>query len=118
MSLVGSYGGGWGNVASSYAQSVNLSSGRQRRNLRGITTLNATRTVQLRFQSAYDIETEELNLVRASVNYNIQCCGFMAEWARYRFGTVRDENLFRVGITLANIGSFGTQLGGQGGRIQ
>ena len=117
MSLVGSYGGGWGNVSGSLAQSVQLTSGRERRNLRGVTSLNVTRTVRLRFESAYDVERAELNLVRASVDYNIQCCGFMAEWARYRFGTVRDENLFRVGITLANIGSFGTQLGGQS-RIQ
>jgi hypothetical protein len=117
MSLVGNYGGGWGNVAGSLAQSVQLTSGLERRNLRGVTNLNVTRTIRVRFESAYDVERDELNLVRASVNYNIQCCGFMAEWGRYRFGRVRDENLFRVGITLANIGSFGTQLGGQG-RVQ
>ncbi len=117
MSLVGSYGGGWGGVSGSLAQSVQLSSGRERRNLRGVTSVNVTRTVNVRLESSYDVERDELNLVRAGVHYNIQCCGFMAEWARYRFGTVRDENLFRVGITFANIGSFGTQFGGQG-RIQ
>ena len=117
MSLVGSYRGEWGNVSGSLAQSVQLTSGRERRNLRGVTSLNVTRTVRIRFESAYDVERDQLNLIRAGVNYNIQCCGFLAEWARYRFGTVRDENLFRFGITFANIGSFGTQLGGRG-RIQ
>ena len=38
MSLVGSYRGEWGNVSGSLAQSVQLTSGRERRNLRGVTT--------------------------------------------------------------------------------
>ena len=34
------------------------------------------------------------------------------DYNRYNFGDFRDENTFRFGITLANIRSFGTSLGG------
>ena len=76
--------------------------------------MNLTRSVSVRFESAYDVAQGQLNVFRAGVNYNVQCCGFQAEYTRYRFGTFRDENLFRVGITLANIGSFGTSLNAPG----
>ena len=42
------------------------------------------------------------------------------QWDKYathnhpQFGTFRDEGLFRVGITLANIGTFGTSLNAPG----
>jgi hypothetical protein len=91
-----------------------LTTGAERRNLRGATNLNLSRSVRLHLESAYDVEQDEVNLLRVGVNYDIQCCGFLAEFTRYDFGTVRDENLFRVGITLANIGSFGTSLGDLG----
>ena len=111
MSLVGSYAGRtWGSVSGSLSQSVQLTSGRERKNVRGMTTLNVSRQVSLQFESAYDVADRELNLFRAGIQYNIQCCGFQAEYTRYQFGSFRDEGLFRVGITLANLGSFGTSL--------
>jgi hypothetical protein len=42
----------------------------------------------------------------------VQCCGFQFDYNRYNFGGYRNENTFRFGITLANVGSFGTSLGG------
>lgn len=114
-SLVGSYTGrSWGSVSGSFAQSVQLTSGRERKNVRGMTTLNVSRTVSLRFESAYDVAERRLNLFRAGIQYNIQCCGFQVEYSRYQFGSLRDEGLFRVGITLANIGTFGTSLNAPG----
>jgi lipopolysaccharide assembly outer membrane protein LptD (OstA) len=111
MSVVGSYAGrSWGSVSGSLSQSVQLTSGLERKNVRGMTTLNVSRTVSLHFESAYDVAERELNLFRAGIQYNIQCCGFQAEYSRYQFGDFRDEGLFRVGITLANIGTFGTSL--------
>ncbi|HEX9725246.1 MAG TPA: putative LPS assembly protein LptD [Vicinamibacteria bacterium] len=111
MSVVGSYAGrSWGSVSGSLSQSVQLTSGLERKNVRGMTTLNVSRTVSLHFESAYDVAERELNLFRAGTQYNIQCCGFQAEYSRYQFGDFRDEGLFRVGITLANIGTFGTSL--------
>ena len=114
-SVVASFAGRtWGSVSGSLAQSVQLTTGAERRNLRGATNLNLSRSVRLHLESAYDVEQDEVNLLRVGVNYDIQCCGFLAEFTRYSFGTVRYENLFRVGITLANIGSFGTSLGDLG----
>ncbi len=115
MTLVGSYAGrSWGSVNGSLSQSVQLTSGRERKNIRGMTNLNVTRSVRVQFESAYDVAQKELNLFRAGVYYNIQCCGFQAEYTKYQFGNFRDEGLFRVGITLANIGSFGTSLNAPG----
>ncbi|MGH9336052.1 MAG: hypothetical protein ACRD21_20130, partial [Vicinamibacteria bacterium] len=53
-----------------------------------------------------------LRHMRAGIVYNVQCCGFLFDFNRYNFGGFRDENTFRFGITLANVGSFGTSLGG------
>jgi len=115
MSVVGSYAGrSWGSVSGSLGQSVNLTNGLERKNIRGMTTLNLSRSVSLHFESAYDVVEREVNLFRAGIQYNIQCCGFQAEYSRYQFGSFRDEGLFRFGITLANIGTFGTSLRGPG----
>jgi LPS-assembly protein len=39
--------------------------------------------------------------------YNWDCCGVTVEYRRFALGPVRNENQFRFGFTLANIGTFG-----------
>ena len=40
--------------------------------------------------------------------YNTDCCGFSFEWRRFAIGHTRNENQFRVALSIANVGSFGT----------
>jgi LPS-assembly protein len=52
-----------------------------------------------------------LSYVQSAVvqaNYNWDCCGIAAEYARWEFPGVRDENAFRFTFSLSNVGSFGT----------
>jgi LPS-assembly protein len=41
------------------------------------------------------------------IGYNGGCCGLSIEYGRFNLATVRAENQFRVGLVLANIGTFG-----------
>ncbi len=40
--------------------------------------------------------------------YNWDCCGITLEYRRFALGSVRNENQYRFGLSLANIGTFGT----------
>jgi len=55
----------------------------------------------------FDNEIKQLQFATAQATYNWNCCGMTVEYRRYAIANVRNENLFRVSFTLANIGSFG-----------
>lgn len=55
----------------------------------------------------YDILTDTLLNQFVQVSYNGGCCGLSVEYGRFNLATVRSENQFRVGLILANIGTFG-----------
>ena len=56
---------------------------------------------------SYDILTQTLLNQFVQVSYNGGCCGLSVEYGRFNLATVRSENQFRVGLILANIGTFG-----------
>lgn len=56
---------------------------------------------------SYDILTSTLLNQFVQVSYNGGCCGLSVEYGRFNLATVRSENQFRVGLVLANIGTFG-----------
>jgi LPS-assembly protein len=56
---------------------------------------------------SYDILTNTLLNQFVQVSYNGGCCGLSVEYGRFNLATVRSENQFRVGLILANIGTFG-----------
>jgi LPS-assembly protein len=56
---------------------------------------------------SYDILTDTLLNQFVQVSYNGGCCGLSVEYGRFNLATVRTENQFRVGLVLANIGTFG-----------
>jgi LPS-assembly protein len=56
---------------------------------------------------SYDILTSTLLNQFVQVSYNGGCCGLSVEYGRFNLATVRSENQFRVGLILANIGTFG-----------
>jgi LPS-assembly protein len=49
----------------------------------------------------------------AQVSYNFGCFALNAQYERYNLGAIRNENLFRVSISLGNIGTFGSLKPGQ-----
>jgi hypothetical protein len=71
-----------------------------------------TSGLRANLETSYDWSLKILRHMRAGFEYNVQCCGFLFDYNRYNFGGYRNENTFRFGITLANVGSFGTSLGG------
>jgi LPS-assembly protein len=59
------------------------------------------------FNSIYDFRTGVMQFATMQVTYNTDCCGFSVQYRRFGFGT-RNENQFRVALSIANIGNFGT----------
>lgn len=113
-STAASYGGRWGSVRGLWTRRNIPDRDVKRSNLRIGTSVNVATGVQINFDTSYDVTLREMPHLRAGVVYNINCCGFMVDFNRFNFSGVREENTIRFGITLANIGSFGTSLGGSG----
>lgn len=90
-----------------------------RNNVRGTTRLTLGR-VEVGYDMSYDVSNRVLQYTRANFVYSVQCCGFLAEYQRYRFSSLRNEGVFRFGVTLAGVGTFGNFLGQPGatGRVQ
>jgi LPS-assembly protein len=55
----------------------------------------------------FDAEINKLQYASVQSTYNWDCCGMTLEYRRLEIANVRDESLFRISFTLANIGSFG-----------
>ena len=58
------------------------------------------------FSAIYDFRVGVMLFATTQVTYNTDCCGFSVQYRR--FGVFRNENQFRVALSIANIGSFGT----------
>ena len=56
---------------------------------------------------SYDFLTNTLLNQFVQASYNGSCCGLSVEYGHFNLATVRSENQFRVGLMLANIGTFG-----------
>ena len=44
----------------------------------------------------------------SQLTYNTDCCGFSVELRRLSIGNARSDNQIRIGLAIANVGSFGT----------
>ena len=117
MSLSGNYSNPtWGAAAVTWSRTASLDSELVRSFLRGSTSVNLASGFQTGFEIDYSLADRSLNLGRVSLTYNVQCCGFRAEYARYDFGSLRQETALRFEVTLANMGSFAGFLGGKAER--
>jgi LPS-assembly protein len=58
------------------------------------------------FSMVYDYRLARLQFGIAQATYNTNCCGISVQMRRFNFGT-RDENVFLVSFSIANIGSVG-----------
>jgi LPS-assembly protein len=56
----------------------------------------------------YDLKQQVLQYQTFQISYSGSCCGINFEYRRLALGSVRNENQFRVGLLIANFGSFGT----------
>jgi LPS-assembly protein len=54
----------------------------------------------------YDYRRKLFLYTISQITYNSDCCGFGLEWRRIAVGTERQE--FRISLSIANVGSFGT----------
>ena len=59
------------------------------------------------FSTVYDYRIGIMQYPNTHVTYNTDCCGFSIEWRRFALGTTRNENQFRLALSVANVGSFG-----------
>ncbi len=59
-------------------------------------------------RSNYDYRQTIFIYNATQATYNTDCCGFSFEWRRFAIGQTRNENQFRVALSIANVGSFGT----------
>lgn len=62
----------------------------------------------LAVSSIYDYRRNIFLYTASQASYNTNCCGFGFELRRIAVGPVRNENQFRVSLSIANVGSFGT----------
>jgi LPS-assembly protein len=60
------------------------------------------------FSSIYDYRQTIFIYNTSQVTYNTDCCGFSIEVRRFAIGRTRNENQFRLSLSIANVGSFGT----------
>jgi LPS-assembly protein len=111
-STAGSYSGDWGSLQGVWTRRNIPDRDIVRSSFRLGGRVNLTSSLRANVETSYDWSLHILRHLRAGFEYNVQCCGFLLDFNRYNFGDFRNENTFRFGITLANIGSFGTSLGG------
>lgn len=111
-STAGSFSGGFGSVQGVWTRRNIPDRDIVRSSFRLGGRVNLTPGLRANLETSYDWSLKILRHMRAGIEYNVQCCGFLFDYNRYNFGGFRNENTFRFGITLANIGSFGTSLGG------
>ena len=57
----------------------------------------------------YDVAGKSLVQATARLRYDVQCCGFMAEFINSKYNI--DNKQWRFAIELANIGSIGNFMG-------
>ena len=55
----------------------------------------------------YDYRQQNFLYTRGQISYNTDCCGFGVEFGRIGYSTL-PNNQFRVSLSIANVGSFGT----------
>lgn len=60
------------------------------------------------WRTNYDYRQSLFIYNATQATYNTDCCGFSFEWRRFAIGPTRDENQFRIALSIANVGSFGT----------
>jgi LPS-assembly protein len=57
--------------------------------------------------AVYDLHVHTLRYVTSQVTYNTDCCGLSVQYGKWNAG-VRFDTVFRLSLSIANIGSFGT----------
>lgn len=107
------------NITGGWARSIRLSEDPEQRivgseSLRGGAGFEVLRNrLFVDGQASYDLKNDILWNLSGRLRYQVQCCGFVVEHNRYNWNG-REEKQWRFNIELANIGSMGSFLGGDG----
>lgn len=115
LGVAANFSGGWGNLGGNWSRVLRLSqaaAGREasRDTVRAAGSLRVLPDrLTLAGGADWDLFNKRLLSARANLRYDVQCCGFMVEYIRYKLN-LRDESQFRFSIELANIGSMGNFL--------
>ena len=68
---------------------------------------DARRGLNAGVNALYDLHLSTLREVMSQVTYNTDCCGLSVQYGKWNVG-VRFDTVFRLSLSVANIGSFGT----------
>jgi hypothetical protein len=115
LGVSANFSGGWGNFGGNWSRVLRLAPAAAQR-VASRDTVRAAGSLRvlpdrltLTGGVDWDLFNKKLLSARANQRYDVQCCGFMAEYIRYKLN-LRDESQFRFSIELANIGSMGNFL--------
>ncbi|HXB53517.1 MAG TPA: LPS assembly protein LptD [Vicinamibacteria bacterium] len=111
IGLTSSVGGAWGNLQAGWSRSVRLSDNPADRVvaadwLRGGIHLEPVARIGVDASANYDLVQNVWVQLLGRVRYEVQCCGFVAEYLKYNYNS-RVDSQFRFQIELANVGSIG-----------
>lgn len=115
LGVAANFSGGWGNLGGNWSRVLRLSQAASNRepSRDTVRAAGSLRVLPDRLTLAggadWDLFNKRLLSARANLRYDVQCCGFMVEYIRYKLN-LRDESQFRFSIELANIGSMGNFL--------
>lgn len=115
LGVAANFSGGWGSLGGNWSRVLRLAqaatgNAASRDTVRAAGTLRVLPDrLNLTGGADWDLFNKKLLSARANLRYDVQCCGFMVEYIRYKLN-LRDESQFRFSIELANIGSMGNFL--------
>ena len=77
--------------------------------LRAVATYGDTnrKGVSAAFGLDYNLDQRIAHQIVSQVSYNFGCFGLDFEYRRFNLGNLRNENQYRIALSLANIGTFG-----------
>jgi hypothetical protein len=119
ISVSANASGAWGRFTGSLYRSERLAFNPSnpipvQQTARGSTLLKLPAGFSLEGSADYDLTQKILYQSRGAIRYEMQCCGFSAEVIRFNYN-LRQEQIFRFSIELANVGSIGNFNGDERG---
>ena len=113
-SLAGTFSeSGLGTASVSWSRSASLNSDVVRSFLRASGMVTLSGSIRSGVELNYDVAEGNLHQMELGLTYEVQCCGFHIEYARYNYENLRTESALRFEISLANLASFGGFLMGK-----
>src|SRR3972149_2986265 len=91
----GNFSGGWGSVQGVWTRRNIPDRDIVRSSFRIGGRVNLTSGLRANLETSYDWSLKVLRHMRAGIEYNVQCCGFLFHYNRYNVGGHRNDKNFR-----------------------